>query len=85
MTRIIELINVDEFNIVHVKEKIISTVDGVEKISFHRTSIAPGDDYDHLPEEVKQTCSQLHTTEVVENHLKRVNEFSISQQTIEGN
>jgi hypothetical protein len=84
MIRIIESINVDEFNIVHIKEKIISTVNGVEKISFHRTSVAPGDDYDQLAEEVKQTCFEIHTTDVVENYLKRINEFSISQQTIEG-
>lgn len=80
--KIIDLIEVSENGIVHVREKIYTIDNGVEKAVFHRTSIEPGQDYSKFSDEVIKVCSEAHTHIVIENYKRSLEQFSIKFQTI---
>jgi predicted YcjX-like family ATPase len=81
-TTTIESIEVTENKIVQVKEKHSTFLDGVEIITYHRTTIAPGEDYSNQLEEVQKICAESHSDKVIENYKNHLTKFSILNQMI---
>jgi len=65
-TNIIDLIQVNEQGIIHVREAEVITKDGVEVArNFHRSVFTPGQDVSSQPEKIKAIANATWTTEVV--------------------
>jgi hypothetical protein len=80
--KIIDLIEVTENGIIQIREKTFLEAAGKEIVSFHRTTIAPGEDYSNQPEEVRKICLTVHTNEIVENYKNNIIRFSIANQDL---
>ena len=66
----VDLIEVVENNTIQVRTKTAIKEDGVEISStFHRHTIAPGDDYAGEDARVKAICKATHTTEVIAAYM----------------
>jgi hypothetical protein len=60
---------VGEFRQVGVRTATVILRDGEEVTrTYHRSVIAPGDDYSKESEEVRAVCSSLHTPELVSKY-----------------
>ena len=65
-TNIIDLIQVNEQGIIHVREAEVINKDGVEVArNFHRSVFTPGQDVSSQPEKIKAIANATWTTEVV--------------------
>lgn len=62
----VDQIEVTESGIVQVRTKTAFLEDGVEvSRSFHRHTIAPGQDYSQEEEKVQSICAAAHTESVI--------------------
>lgn len=62
----VDLIEIDDKNVVFVREKISIIEDGKQiGTSFHRHVVAPGDDYSNEDARVKAICAATHTADVI--------------------
>ena len=65
----IDRVEVDKSGIVYVRKAIVVTENGnVLNTSYHRWSIAPGQDYSNEADRVKAVCAAVHTPEVIEQY-----------------
>lgn len=63
----VDLIEVTENGIVQIRTATTVTEDGnVIGRSFHRHTVAPGDDYSNEDARVRAICAATHTPEVIE-------------------
>ena len=60
---------VGKFKHVQVRTATIIEEDGVElSRSFHRHTIRPGQDYSNESTEVRNICSAVHTTDIINSY-----------------
>jgi len=65
-TETIDRVEVDKSNVVYVRKAISITENNNQlSISYHRWSIAPGQDYSNESDRVKAICAAVHTPEVI--------------------
>lgn len=66
---VIDKIEVVESGTIQVRQATRIFEDGVQlSQSFHRWSIAPGEDYSEQPESVKAICQAAHTPKVIADY-----------------
>jgi len=69
-TETIDRVEVDKSNVVYVRKAISITENGSQlSVSYHRWSIAPGQDYSNESDRVKAVCAAVHTPEVIEQYV----------------
>ena len=66
---------VGEFNILQVREAITETDDnGVQKTTYHRFLVHPGDDVSGMDEQIKAAVKTYHTPEVIAAYQASISE-----------
>jgi hypothetical protein len=62
-------IEISENGVVHVRECTRILEDGKElSSSYHRSTIAPGEDYSTQDDRVKAVCAAVHTAETIADY-----------------
>jgi hypothetical protein len=75
---VVDQIEVVEIGIVQVRMATRIIEDGAElSRTFHRYTIAPGQDYANQPERVRAVCEVVHTPEVIAAYQELMNEHDI--------
>lgn len=70
---VVDNITVVENGIVQVRQAVRILEDGVViSQTFHRKTVAPGEDYSAEDQRVKAICAAVHTPEVVEAYKQQV-------------
>jgi hypothetical protein len=71
---VIDKIEITETGIVQVREATRIMENGVQlSQSFHRWTIAPGEDYSNQIDRVKSVCEVAHTSEVIAAYVANQN------------
>lgn len=69
----IDRIEVDKTGIVYIRKATVIIEDGVQlNTSYHRWSIAPGQDYSNESDRVKAICAAVHTSEVIAEYQQAI-------------
>ncbi len=75
---VVDQIEVVEIGIVQVRMATRIIEDGAElSRTFHRYTIAPGQDYANQPERVRAVCEAVHTPEVIAAYQELMNAHDI--------